>query len=255
MKKYILEACVDSVESALMAIEGGVSRLELCSNLIIGGTTPSLELFKAIRARSDIKIHVLIRPRFGDFYYSENEFEIIKNEVIAFRELGAEGVVIGVLNTDGTLDIARMKELTDLAKGMSITLHRAFDVCQDPYKALEQAVQLRIHTILTSGQHNSCTLGRDIIRELVRQSAGRIDILVAGGVGATVIEEMYHDTGATSYHMSGKIEKDSLMQYRKENVNMGIDSLSEYIIWETSKEKIEDAKGVLDKLCFQNHVK
>ncbi|MEG0152078.1 MAG: copper homeostasis protein CutC [Cellulosilyticaceae bacterium] len=254
MKKYILEACVDSVESALMAIEGGASRLELCSNLIIGGTTPSLELFKAIRRHSHIRIHVLIRPRFGDFYYSDHEFEIIKNEVIAFRELGAEGVVIGLLKQDGTLDQQRMKELIALAQGMSITLHRAFDVCQNPYEALEEAVNLGIHTILTSGQHNNCTLGRDILRELVRQSAGRIDILVAGGVEAKVIGEMHPYTKATSYHMSGKIEKDSCMQYRKENVNMGIDSLSEYIIWETSKEKIEDAKGVLEKLCFQTNV-
>lgn len=247
MREYKLEVCVDSVESALKAIEGGADRLELCSNLIIGGTTPSIELFKAIRKQSDIKIHPLIRPRFGDFCYTDYEFEIIKKEVETFRELGAEGVVIGILNPDGTLDKKRMGELMALRGDMSITLHRAFDMCKDPFQALEEAVELGIDTILTSGQANDCEGGKECIKALIGQSAGRISILVAGGVDSEVIKRMEKETGATEYHMSGKIEKDSLMTYRKEDVSMGLPFFSEYIVWETSKEKVEEARRVLDR--------
>lgn len=143
MKDYILEACVDSVESALAAAEGGATRLELCSNLIIGGTTPSPWLFKEIRKHTDIRIHALIRPRFGDFCYTDSEFAIIKQAVADFRELGAEGVVIGILKPDGTLNMEQMKELMDAAGEMSVTLHRAFDVCVDPYETMEAGSRTR----------------------------------------------------------------------------------------------------------------
>ena len=129
MKEYILEACVDSVESAMAAVEGGADRLELCGNLIIGGTTPGPWLFDEIRKRSDIRIHALIRPRFGDFCYTDAEFSMIKHAVEDFRKMGAEGVVFGVLKPDGTLNMEQMKELMEAAGDMSVTLHRAFDVC------------------------------------------------------------------------------------------------------------------------------
>ena len=131
MKDYILETCVDSVESAMAAAEGGADRLELCSNLIIGGTTPGPWLFEEIRKRSDIRIHALIRPRFGDFCYTDAEFSMIRNAVKDFRKMGAEGVVVGILKPDGTLNMEQMKELMDAAGDMSVTLHRAFDVCAD----------------------------------------------------------------------------------------------------------------------------
>ncbi|MGL5676799.1 MAG: copper homeostasis protein CutC [Cellulosilyticaceae bacterium] len=248
MENYILEACVDSVESAREAINGGANRLELCANLIIGGTTPSLELFRAIRRESAIKIHVLIRPRFGDFCYTESEFHIIKREVEAFREEGAEGVVIGILRPDGTLDKERIQELMDVSGNMSVTLHRAFDVCVDSFVALEEAVELGIDTILTSGQANNCEVGKACIKEFVERSSGRISILVAGGVGADVIARMHAYTGARDYHMSGKIEKNSEMVYRKEGVNMGLPSLSEYVVWQTDGQKIEAACKVLQRL-------
>ena len=156
MKDFVLEACVDSVESALAAVKGGATRLELCSNLVIGGTTPSQWLYEEIRKESDIRIHALIRPRFGDFCYTDHEFEIIRNEVRMFRKLGAEGVVIGNLRPDGTLNMEEMEQLMDAAGDMSVTLHRALDVCRDPYETFEQAKRLGISTILTSGQKNSC---------------------------------------------------------------------------------------------------
>lgn len=249
MKDYILEGCVDSVESAINATRGGANRLELCSNLIIGGTTPSKGLFLEVRKNCNTKIHVLIRPRFGDFCYTEHEFNIIKEEVKMFKELGADGVVIGILKPDGILDIERMEEIMELSLDMSVTLHRAFDVCKDPLQALEQAKELGIHTILTSGQKNHCIAGKDLIKELVKKAAGEIDILIAGGVCAKVIEEMYPATQATSFHMSGKVTKDSAMIYRKENVNMGLPSLSEFEIWQTDEENIREARETLENFC------
>jgi copper homeostasis protein len=156
MRKFELEACVDSVESALAAQRGGAARIELCGNLIIGGTTPSPALFQEIREHSDIRAHILIRPRFGDFCYTDYEFQIIRKEVKAFRQLGAEGIVIGILKPDGTLDLDRMRILIEEAGDMSVTLHRAFDVCVDPFETMEQARELGVNIILTSGQKNHC---------------------------------------------------------------------------------------------------
>ena len=131
MNDYILEVCVDSAESALAAAKGGASRLELCQNLVIGGTTPSPKLFEVIRRQTTIPIHALIRPRFGDFCYTPYELEEIREEVAMYRELGAEGVVVGVLKEDGTMNMEAMEQLMEAADGMSVTLHRAFDVCRD----------------------------------------------------------------------------------------------------------------------------
>ncbi len=248
MKNYILEVCVDSVESAMNAENGGCNRLELCGNLIIGGTTPSASLFKEVRKHCKIPIFVLIRPRFGDFLYSDHEFEIIKDEVKMFRELGAEGIVIGILDSDGTLDTKRMKELITLAEGMSVTLHRAFDVCKDPEATLRQAIELGIDTILTSGQRSNCIEGKEIISNLVNIGGGKIDILVAGGVIGEVITEIHPDIGTTSYHMSGRVIKESGMDYRNDNVNMGLPALSEYEIWQTDEALVRDAKEVLDQV-------
>ena len=156
MINYVLECCVDSVESAVAAQAGGANRLELCANLVIGGTTPDINLYLAVREKVSIKINVLIRPRFGDFCYTGEEFGIIKKDVEMFRKYGADGVVIGVLREDGSLDMARMKELMDAAGDMSVTLHRAFDVSRDPFQTLKDAEDLHIGTILTSGQKNTC---------------------------------------------------------------------------------------------------
>lgn len=248
MENYILEACVDSVESALAAAQGGATRLELCSNLIIGGTTPSPWLFKEIRKHTDIRIHALIRPRFGDFCYTDPEFAIIKQAVADFRELGAEGVVFGILKPDGTLNMEQMKELMDAAGDMSVTLHRAFDVCADPYRALDQAIELGIDTILTSGQKNVCIEGAELLRELVEKSGDRITIQVGSGASAEVIRQMYPLTHARAYHMSGKVTLDSVMEYRREGVNMGLPALSEFEVWRTDPEKIREAIKVLEEL-------
>lgn len=248
MKKFILEACVDSVESAMAAVRGGADRLELCSNLIIGGTTPGPWLFEEIRKRSDIRIHALIRPRFGDFCYTEAEFSMIKEAVRDFRKMGAEGVVFGILKPDGTLNMEQMKELMEEAGDMSVTLHRAFDVCVDPVATMEQAISLGIDTILTSGQRNVCLQGAELLKELQEKSRGRIVIQAGSGVGSQVIRQLYPLTGIRAYHMTGKRTLDSEMKYRKEDVNMGLPMISEYEIWRTDEENIRAAKKVLEEL-------
>lgn len=246
MKKYSLECCVDSVESAINATNGGASRLELCSNLIIGGTTPDAALVKEIRKYSDIRIHALIRPRFGDFCYTEHEMEIMKSQIRALKEVGVEGVVIGVLDVEGNLDLSKMKELLQEAEGLSVTLHRAFDMCRDPFQALEEAISLGIHTILTSGQKASAWEGRELLRQLIEQADGRIDIMAGAGISASVIEKLIPATKVSTYHMSGKITLDSKMRYRKADVSMGLPSLSEYEIWQTSEEAVREAVQVLE---------
>lgn len=246
MEKYILECCVDNVESAINAANGGASRLELCSNLIIGGTTPDVALVQEIRKHTDIPIHALIRPRFGDFCYSEYEMEIMKSQIRALKEAGVEGVVIGVLDEEGNLDVPKMKELLQEASGLSVTLHRAFDMCRDPYQALAEAVELGINTILTSGQKQSAWEGRQLLAELIEKADGRIDIMAGAGIGASVIEKLIPVTKGTSYHMSGKVTLDSPMKYRKADVSMGLPSLNEYEIWQTSEEAVREAVEVLE---------
>lgn len=242
---YILEACVDSAESAMEAVKGGANRLELCGNLIIGGTTPNINLFKLINEKTNININVLIRPRYGDFCYTENEFEIMKRDIQMFKKGGAYGIVIGILRPDGTLDIDKMKELIVEANGMHITLHRAFDVCKDPFATLEEAKRLGINSILTSGQKNKCTEGKELLKELVEKSEDKIEILIGSGINSSNVEDIIGYTKSYAVHTSGKIEVESDMRYRKEDISMGFPLLSEYVILRTKREEISKIKEVL----------
>lgn len=244
--KKLLEVCVDSVESAVIAQEGGADRLEVCSNFVIGGTTPGVSQFKQIRKACDIKLNVLIRPRFGDFLYTEPEFLMIAEDVRMFRELGADGVVVGCLKPDGNLDLERMKKLRDCAEGMHMTLHRAFDVCKDPDQALQDAISLNIDTILTSGQEADCVKGKEVIKKLIAQAGDQIHILVGSGVNAEVIRKLSGEIHAAHFHMSGKEILKSGMTYRNERVNMGVEGMNEFEIFRTAKEKIVRAREALD---------
>lgn len=245
---YTLECCVDSVESAIAAKKGGADRIELCSALVIGGLSPSQALYWKIREQVDLPIRVLLRPRFGDFCYTDFEHEIIKEEIRSFRKLGADGIVIGTMKPDGTLNMEQMKELIEEAKGMSVTLHRAFDMCKNPFMALEEARKLGINTILTSGQKNTCIDGVELLKELVEKAQGETEILVGEGVDASVLPVLAEKTKAKAYHMSGKISMESEMRYRKQDVSMGIASVSEYEIWRTSEKRVREARKILDEL-------
>lgn len=246
---WILEVCVDSVESAVSAARGGATRLELCANLVIGGTSPDEDLFRMVRERVDIPVRVLLRPRFGDFLYSEEEFELLRRQVRRFAALGADGVVIGMLRPDGTLDEARMAELISLAGGCGVTLHRAFDVCRDPLEALDAAVRLGVDTILTSGQQASCAQGSELLRELVARSGGRPQILIGAGVSADVIRTLQPATGADAFHLSAKRTENSRMTFRREGVPMGLPGISEFEVWRCDETAVRAARQTIEALC------
>ena len=245
--KGILECCVDSVESAIAAKNGGADRLELCQGLVIGGVTSGTALFQEIKNQMDIRIHALMRPRFGDFCYTRHEIDILCGDIRTFRKLGADAAVIGALKPDGTLDVEAMKRMIDAAGDMSITLHRAFDVCRDPFEALETQKELGENTILTTGQRKSAKEGVEILKQLALKADGKVDIMAGAGIDADAIRYLAPKTGITTFHMSGKMTLDSRMVYRKEGINMGLPSMSEFEIWRTDEKKVEEAREVLDQ--------
>ncbi len=243
----ILEVCVDSVESAINAETGGADRIELCGDLIVGGVTPSLALYERIREKIDIPIHVLLRPRFGDFLYSEEELEVLIRQAKMFSEAGADNLVIGCLTPDGRLDLESMKRIIDAADGTPVNLHRAFDMCRDLNEALEDAKTLGIASILTSGGFASAKEGAKVLDEL-KKNADDIDIMAGAGMNAQNIKFMLNTTSLTSFHMSGKKTLESKMEYRNPNVNMGLPSLSEYEIIQTDVQEVRAAKLVMNML-------
>lgn len=248
MENYILECCVDRLASAINGEKGGANRFELCANLVIGGTTPSLTLFRQVRKHTNLPIHVLIRNRFGDFCYNDDEIEEMGDSIKAFADEGADGVVVGALTPDGNLDEDAIKKFILRAGRAKVVLHRAFDMCKEPFAALSKAKELGIDTILTSGQKGNCVDGSPLIKELIERAGKDINILIGAGVSADAIKKVYEMTGGTNYHMSGKKVIDSRMVYRREEVSMGLPSLSEYDIWETSAEEIAKAVKVLKEL-------
>ena len=247
--KNVLEVCVDSVESALAAKAGGADRLELCANLVIGGTTPSLSLLKAVKRETGLPVHALLRPRFGDFLYTEREFSLILEDGEALLDAGADAIVSGFLTAEGELDGLRMEQLIVLAHshGKRFTLHRAFDVCKNPFAALKNCREWGVDSILTSGQAPSCVEGLKLLKKLFAE-AGEVELLLGAGVNAEAIRKVREEIPqAGSFHMSGKEVLESGMVYRKAGVNMGLPGLSEYEIWRTSEENIRKAREELDR--------
>lgn len=226
--KRILEVCAGSVQSVVSARDGGAARVELCSALEIGGITPSAGLIARSREVEGIKLNVLIRPRGGDFLYNENEVATMEHDIIESRKLGADGIVIGALTADGDVDMKVCKRLIELAEGMSVTFHRAFDMCRDPYKALEDVIGLGCHRILTSGQAATALAGVSLIKQLVEQADGRIIIMPGCGVGVANAATILNETGATEIHASARMKVESLMQYRHNGVSMGNSDNDEY---------------------------
>ena len=246
--KLILEVCVDSVESAVAAERGGADRLELCGNLVIGGTTPEVSLYRMVRKAVSIPIHVMIRPRYGDFCYTENEFSIMKDAIRVFGEMGVEGVVLGILLPDGRLDRKRMEGLLCEKGQATATLHRCFDLTNDPLLALEDAVDLGFDTILTSGQAPDCLAGMNLLSELNRAGGGRIQIMAGSGVDASAIKKLYERTAIKAYHMSGKRAEKSRMTFRRMGVAMGVPHISEYENYVTDEQNVANAKAVLNRI-------
>lgn len=221
----VFEVCVDSIESALAAQAGGAQRVELCADLVEGGLTPSLGMLRTARTALEIRLNVLVRPRGGDFCYTEWEFAAMREDVLAAQSAGADGVVLGLLLPDGQVDRERTAALAALAqrgpRPLSVTFHRAIDVCRDAGEALEVLAALGIDRVLTSGRAASAPEGAAQIAALVRQSAGRVAIMPGGGVTAANVRALLEATGAREVHFSARAPFDSLMQYRREGVFMG----------------------------------
>src|SRR5688572_16796189 len=189
-----IEIVVFNIESALKAQEGGADRIELCENPGEGGTTPSYGTIEIVRQNLSIDVFVMIRPRGGDFYYSNYEFHAMKRDITQCQKLSVDGVVFGILTPDGRIDKKRCKELIDRARPLRVTCHRAFDMARDPFEALEDCVEAGFDRILTSGGKLQAIQGADIIAQLVEKSAGRISIMAGSGVNEKVVEELVTKT-------------------------------------------------------------
>jgi len=216
-----VEICVDSVEGAVAAQTGGAQRVELCDNLLEGGTTPSAGMIALTRQQITIGLQVIIRPRGGDFCYSELEFAVMKDDVRRAKQLGANGVVIGLLNPDGTVDKQRTAELVNLARPLSVTFHRAFDMTADPQQTLADLIDLGIDRVLTSGQESSALEGIELITSLVQQAGKGIIIMAGGGIHERNIEKIVRQSGVKEVHLSARTAVASAMTYQNTRVSMG----------------------------------
>lgn len=217
----LIEACVDSVESAVAAEKGGAQRVELCAALLEGGLTPSAGAIALARSKLGIALHVIIRPRGGDFLYTETEHQVMLEDVDRAKRLGADGVVIGVLDANGGVDVSRTRELVERARPMSVTFHRAFDMARDPFAALEALIEMGVDRILTSGQEESAVAGLDLLRELFEKASARIVIMPAGNIHEGNIEKIVRETKAKELHVTGFAEVVSGMTFRNPRVYMG----------------------------------
>jgi copper homeostasis protein len=241
--KLIIEVCVDAVESAMAAERGGADRVELCDNLLEGGTTPSAGAIAVARERLGLKLHVIIRPRGGDFCYSDVEFAVMRHDIGLAKQLGADGVVIGILTSDGDIDIGRTRTLIELARPLSVTFHRAFDMARDPYRALEDLIGLGVDRILTSGQEPSVLEGLDLIADLVQRAGDRVIIMPGGGTERN-IQKVVARSGVREVHVTGTTSVESSMRFRNQRVFMGGELRPpEYTRLTTDPERIRQLRG------------
>ena len=246
----VLEICVDSLASARAAIAGGADRLELCSALLAGGLTPYEILLRQIREESDIPIRCLMRHRAGDFLYPQEERELLRRQILQLKGAGADGFVIGCLTPEGDLDMDAMKPLVEACGDKGITLHRCIDVSRDPVQTYLDAKALGIDTVLTSGAASNCKLGRSVIEKLIslRDEIGGPEVLIGAGVNASVIRTFRQEIpGARAFHMSGKMELESGMIFRREGVPMGLPGLDEWHIQQTDPAAVQAARIVMDE--------
>ena len=232
---FVLEVIAFTHESARIAQRAGAHRIELCDNPGEGGTTPGYGLIKKVREDVSIQVYPIVRPRGGDFLYSPAEYEIMKRDIEMAKQLLCDGVVIGMLTTEGEVDKERMKWLVELAYPMGVTFHRAFDRVKDPYQSLEDIIELGCERILTSGRKPTALEGAFLLKQLAEQANDRIIIMPGSGLRSDNILEIAKQTGAAEFHSSARAEKPSAMQYLNPDIQ---ETLNETILNEAEVLKI-----------------
>jgi len=243
---FKLEICVDSVESAINVQIAGADRVELCDNLVEGGTTPSYGTILSARNNLNIGLHVIMRPRGSDFLYSDQEFDIMRRDIEVCGEAGVDGIVIGILLADGTIDIERTSRLIEYAHPMSVTFHRAFDMCKDPFKGLEDIISSGASRILTSGQKDNAADGADLLARLVTLAGERIIIMPGGGIDESNVEMIARISGAKEFHLTGRSIVESDMVFRKPDISMGgIPGIPEFSRKVASQQRIKKIIEIL----------
>ena len=232
-----VEICAYSLQSCLTAQVAGAHRIELCGGQAEGGTTPSTGLIQLARQHLTIPLYVMIRPRGGDFLYETTELDVMAADVETAKRMGVDGVVLGVLRPDGTVDIEKTRQLVDLAHPLPVTFHRAFDMTRDPLEALEAVIRTGAVRILTSGQQSMAEAGLPVLRQLVRQAARRIEIMAGAGVNSTNAG-LFIEAGVDTLHLSGSLRHNSPMVYRQPTVSMASFVTGEYERMEADEGRI-----------------
>ena len=243
--RVILEVCVDSIDSALAADRGGADRIELCSGLLEGGLTPSPGVISTVLGKVSLGVFVMIRPRGGDFCYSDDEFKAMEQDVLTAKQLGADGAVFGILTEDGRVDVDRTQRLVNLARPLKITFHRAFDMSRDLSESLEDLIRLRVDRVLTSGGEQNVERGQSAIANLQRQAKDRIIVMAGAGITDNKVRHLIAVTSVREIHASLKSSVPSPMRYRNERISMGAVKGQEYDRLVATEEKVRSLLAVL----------
>ncbi|XP_046552671.1 copper homeostasis protein cutC homolog [Haliotis rubra] len=236
----MMEVCIDSVASAINAEKGGAKRVELCGNLMEGGTTPTVGMLKVIKKKVQIPVFVMIRPRGGDFLYSDLEMEVMKQDIEELKQAGADGFVIGILNSDGTVDKERCSDLISHIRPRPVTFHRAIDMTPDLLSSLEAVISLGCERVLTSGGEATALDGAPVIRQMVDKASDGIIVMPGGGIHERNLARILQSTGVKEFHCSARAAEPSAMSFQKGGVSMGA-SLSppEFSVKVTSMPKVK----------------
>ncbi len=245
-----MEICIDSVQSAKNAEVGGASRVELCANLVEGGTTPTIGMLRVVKKTVGIPVFVMIRPRGGDFVYSEEEFQVMIEDVRELKANHADGFVFGILTPEGDIDKDRCKELAGLCKPLPITFHRAFDMVKNPYVSMETLISLGFDRVLTSGQDSTALEGLPLIQKLVEQAKGRIIIVPGGNITVRNLERILKGSGTVEFHCSSRSTRESVATYRNHSVTMGASfGPPEFSIKVADRDKVNSMMTIAKSIC------
>jgi copper homeostasis protein len=246
--KILLEICIDSVESAVASERGGADRVELCAGLSEGGTTPSAGMIAAVRKKIAIGLQVMIRPRGGDFCYSADEFGIMQRDILIAKQLGANGVVFGILDTDGKVDKERIRQLIDMARPLKVTCHRAFDMARDLEQAVEDLAEVGADRVLTSGGKKSAVDAMPTLKQLVQQAHGRISVMACGELSIANVKAVIEYSNVTEVHAGMGTAVTSAMKFRNQKIEMGTLTNSEYQHVVVTENNVRELRNAIDSI-------